>query len=141
GSPDTSGSVMISPCQHNDCVWKLAAIVWVMMAAIAASTNAGAQHAGDEIKRFELRIENGRLADAQRTIRVRRGDTVEITWHSDRPAVVHLHGYDIETSVDAGRPQIMSFHARATGRFAIELHGSTGSGHHAALTYLEVHPR
>jgi len=132
-------------CRHDLYVWKLAGIACLMLATIVASTDpAGAQNAGEEIKKFELRIENGRLADGRKTIRVRRGDTVEITWYADRAAVVHLHGYDIEITANAERPQIMSFSASATGRFPIELHGRAGSyggGRHAVLIYLEVHPR
>lgn len=134
---------MTSTCRG--CVWKFAAIACVMtVTMVASAASAGAQRPGEEIKRFELRIENGQLADGHKTIRVKRGDTIEITWYADRPAVVHLHGYDIEITADAQRPQIMSFKARATGRFAIEMHGSTdadGGGRHVVLIYLEVHPR
>jgi hypothetical protein len=36
-------------------------------------------------------------------------------------------------------PQVMRFEARATGRFPVEIHGS--SGRHTTLIYVEVHPR
>ena len=88
-------------------------------------------------KRFDLRIENDRLSVDLKVIRVRRGDAVEINWSANRRTVLHLHGYDIETVVEVGRPQTMSFTARATGRFPIETHGR----HHSVLIYLEVHPR
>ena len=88
-------------------------------------------------KRFDLRIENDRLSGDLKVIRVRRGDAVEINWSANRRTVLHLHGYDIETVVEVGRPQTMSFTARATGRFPIETHGR----HHSVLIYLEVHPR
>jgi hypothetical protein len=90
-----------------------------------------------EPQRFDLRIENGRLASNLKTIRVRRNDAVEINWSADRRTVLHLHGYDIETIVELGKPQLMSFTARATGRFPIEAHG----GKHNVIIYLEVHPR
>jgi hypothetical protein len=88
-------------------------------------------------QRFDLRIEHGRLAGNLKTIRVGRNDAVEITWSADRRTVLHLHGYDIQTTVEAGQPQIMSFLARATGRFPIETH----DGQDTVLLYLEVHPR
>ena len=93
--------------------------------------------AGQSPQRFDLRIEHGRLAGNLETIRVRRNDAVEITWSADRRTVLHLHGYDIQTTVEAGQPQIMSFLARATGRFPIETH----DGQHTVLLYVEVHPR
>jgi hypothetical protein len=135
--------VMISICPR-DPAWRFAAITCMVITTIVASAKpVGAQRAGEETKRFELRIENSRLRDGNKTIRVEGGDAVEITWYADRPAVVHLHGYDIEITVDAERPRIMSFKAHATGRFAIELHGGPGTGgpRHTVLTYLEVHPR
>jgi hypothetical protein len=135
--------VMISICPRGPA-WRFATIACALITAIVASTKSvGAQRAGEEIKRFELRIENNRLRDGNKTIRLKGGDVVEITWYADRPAVVHLHGYDIEITVDAERPQIMSFKAHATGRFAIELHGGPGTGgpRDTVLTYLEVHPR
>ena len=96
-----------------------------------------AQIAGEETRRFELRIENGRLADPVKTVRVRRDEAVELIWSADRRSVLHLHGYDIEVTVDAGKPQTMAFRARATGRFPIEMHG----GRHTVIVYFEVLPR
>jgi plastocyanin len=137
--------VMTSASGQDSHIWKFAAVACVMTAAVVVSAGSGgAQGAGEEIKRFDLRIENGRLADSRKTIQIKRGDTVEITWSADRPTVVHLHGYDIEITADAVQPQTMTLKARATGRFAIEAHGSTdagGRGRHAVLIYLEVHPR
>jgi FtsP/CotA-like multicopper oxidase with cupredoxin domain len=89
-------------------------------------------------QRFELRIANGRLADAIRTIRVKRGDKVELVWSADRRTLVHLHGYDLEAAVDPAKPESMAFSARITGRFPIETHAGSG---HRVLIYLEVHPR
>jgi FtsP/CotA-like multicopper oxidase with cupredoxin domain len=103
---------------------------------VGAPRTAVAQ-AAQNLQQFHLRIENGRLAGNLRTIRVRRNDVVEINWSADRRTVLHLHGYDIETTVDAGRPETMSFTARATGRFPIETH----DGRHTVVLYLEVHPR
>jgi hypothetical protein len=91
----------------------------------------------EEPKRFDFRIENDRLSGDLKVIRVRRGDVVEINWSANRRTVLHLHGYDIETTVEPDKPRIMSFTARATGRFPIEMHGR----HHSVLIYLEVHPR
>ena len=126
-------------------IWKSTTFAVVAMAALVASADrAGAQGASEEIQRFELRIENGRLADSRKTIQVKRGDTVEINWSADRPTTVHLHGYDIQITADAVRSQTMSFKARATGRFAVEAHGGPdagGRGRHTVLIYLEVHPR
>lgn len=51
-----------------------------------------------------------------------------------------LHGYDLEQKLLPGASVSMRFPARATGRFAIEVHAH-GSGGERTLGYLEVHPR
>jgi hypothetical protein len=101
----------------------------------------GPLHA-DEPKIFALRLEGGRLVEAPKILRVKRGDEVKILWTTDRRVTIHLHGYDIQTAPDPSHPQTMSFRARATGRFPIETH-ATGDpqAHHRVLIYLEVHPR
>ena len=89
---------------------------------------------------IELTIRAGTLAPDQRVIRVRQGDAVTLRWTSDQALTLHLHGYDIEQRLSPGTPGTMSFAARATGRFAIEVHAGPG-GREATLGYLEIHPR
>jgi len=81
-----------------------------------ASTGIAAERA------FELTIAHGKLAGGQDTIRVQQGDNVVLHWQSDRPILLHLHGYEIETRVAPGAVAEMRFEARATGRFPIHLH-------------------
>ena len=71
-------------------------------------------------------------------MRVQRYDAVEINWSANRRTMLHLHGYDIEITVEPDKPETMSFIARATGRFPIETHAPGDTG---VLIYLEVHPR
>jgi hypothetical protein len=88
---------------------------------------------------FTLPIENGRVPEAQRTIRVHQKDVVTLKWSSDRPLTIHLHGYDIEREVKPGAGAEMKFTARATGRFTVETHGDSG-GHGPPLVTVEVYP-
>jgi FtsP/CotA-like multicopper oxidase with cupredoxin domain len=88
---------------------------------------------------FELSIREGSLPAEQRVIRVQQGDAVTLRWTSDRSLTLHLHGYDVEQRVTAQTTATMSFTARATGRFPIEIHGDAGRV--GPLAYLEVHPR
>jgi hypothetical protein len=93
---------------------------------------------------FELRIEGGRVPPNMRLIRVKQGDTVNLRWSSDRPAALHLHGYDVETKVEPGTVAEMSFTARATGRFSVEQHKPKAGGghtHEAPIVRIEVYPR
>jgi Multicopper oxidase len=115
----------------------------VSVAVIATASIIGsigtclAQTAAAEPRRFDLRIENGRIAGDVKTVQVQRDDAVELRWTADGRTDVHLHGYNIEVIVNPGQTQVMAFRARATGRFSIEAHGAR----HTVLLYLEVHPR
>ena len=94
---------------------------------------------------FDLKITGGRVAQSMRLVRVKQGDSVKLRWTSDRPIVLHLHGYDIEKKVEPGAVAEMSFLARATGRFSVEEHKPEAKGGHshgeAALVRIEVLPR
>ena len=107
------------------------------LAVLALSLTALAGIA-DELT-FTLPIENGRVPDALRTIRVHQQDVVTLKWSSDRPLTIHLHGYDIEKEVKPGGGAEMKFTARATGRFTVETHGGSG-GHGPPLVTVEVYP-
>jgi hypothetical protein len=111
----------------------------LMLCAIAYSTAPSAAQ-GDlsPARQFEFRVENGRLAKGDRTIRVTQGDNITLSWTADRTTVVHLHGYDLERTIEPSAPAEMSFVARLTGRFPVEMHASRG---HRALLYVEVYPR
>jgi hypothetical protein len=113
-------------------------LVGTMLLASMSLVPILAQDAGD-VRRFEITLENGRLAGGPRTLQAVRGERVELLWISDRTVTLYLHGYDIEVTVDAGSPQRMTFTARATGRFPVEVHG--GSGRDRTLIHVEVHPR
>ena len=88
---------------------------------------------------FDLQLVGGKLAATSGTLRVARGDQVELRWKSDRRIVLHLHGYDLEATVTPAAPASMKFTASIAGRFPVSEH-THGPAHHRALLYLEVHP-
>jgi len=95
---------------------------------------------------FDIGIEHGRVPDTMHLMRVHEGDAVKLRWTSDRPLVLHLHGYDIEQRVAVGAVTEFAFTAYATGRFPIEIHvpgaGARGRVHDdAPLAIIEVYPR
>jgi hypothetical protein len=93
---------------------------------------------------FDIRIEHSSVPEATRLMRVHGDDVVTLRWTSDRPLVLHLHGYDIEKHVAANGVTEMKFTAYATGRFPIEIHGKAagGAAHDGApLAIIEVYPR
>ena len=113
-----------------------ASIAMLIIAALCASP-ARAQTA---VQTYDIRVDHG-VANTP-LIRVRQGDWVRLRWISDRPIVLHLHGYDIETKIGPGTVGVMDFAARATGRFPVEVHGSAGGHSHgeAPLVRIEVYP-
>jgi hypothetical protein len=94
---------------------------------------------------FDLKIEKGKVAPNMRLMRVKQGDVVRLRWTTDRPIVLHLHGYDVEKKVEPGAVAEMVFEARATGRFPVEEHtpNSKVSRSHGEtpLVRIEVRPR
>jgi len=93
---------------------------------------------------FVLRIEKGRVPVSMQLIRVKQGDVVKLQWSTDRRITLHLHGYDIEKTVEPGAVTEMTFTARATGRFPVAPHiPQTGGshGHGDTLVTIEVYPK
>jgi hypothetical protein len=103
-----------------------------------------ARGASAEELAFDLKVERGRVAQDKRLIRVKHGDVVKLRWTTDRAMDLHLHGYDIEKKIEPGIVSELTFTARATGRFAVEVHipkRSGGHTHGAPLVQIEVYPR
>ena len=94
---------------------------------------------------FDLKIERGQVPQNMRVIRVSQGDVVKLRWSTDQPLTLHLHGYDIEQTLERGAVAEMTFIARSTGRFPVHVHdGSARAGSHshqeAPLVLIEVYP-
>ena len=120
-------------------------ITATMLAAfVAAGIAAGA---GAEETALVLVIRNGEVAADQRTLRVRKDAQVRLRVTSDRPTVLHLHGYGIELKIAPGQAGEIAFVAHATGRYPIHSHaegdasGPQSHRHGAALAHFEVRPR
>jgi hypothetical protein len=117
------------------CAWLVClALPWAVSTSLVAARAAEAT--------FELHIERGRVPESMQVIRVKQGDVVKLRWTTDRPIVLHLHGYDIEMKIEPGTVGVMDFVARATGRFPVEVHDSAGGHSHgeAPLARIEVYP-
>jgi FtsP/CotA-like multicopper oxidase with cupredoxin domain len=112
-----------------------------LLASLLALAATGAR--ADQLT-FDLRLERGRAPADMRLIRVKQGDTIKLRFKSDRPMTLHLHGYDIEQKVEPDKVAEMTFVARATGRFSVEVHHPRQGGGHthgAPVVQIEVYPR
>ena len=97
---------------------------------------------GAGTRTFDIVLKGGKVV-GQKSARATKGDTVVLRWTSDRKLDLHLHGYDVTTTVNPGTPAEMKIFARATGRFPVAIHGqsSSGGGHgHHNIFHLEVYP-
>ena len=63
------------------------------------------------------------------------GEEIRFRVSSDAADEVHVHGYDVEKEVPAGRTVTVSFPAEIEGIFEVELHGSE-----AQIAELRVNP-
>ncbi len=74
-------------------------------------------------------------AGKERELTFDEGDTVRFRVRSDTEEEVHVHGYNREVAVPAGKTVTVSFKASITGIFEIEFHGSG-----EAIGQLKVEP-
>ena len=96
----------------------------------------------DDVRRFEITIQDRNVVRDSDVIRIKQGDEVELVWITDEVASLHLHGYDIELDITPEAPSVMAFKAHATGRYPITSHGFGEHQHgHETLLYVEVYPR
>lgn len=121
----------------------LSRAVRITVAALAAGLFLTLPGYGDGTRTVEIEIRNGKVVGTK-SERVVRGDTVVLRWFSDQRLELHLHGYDVKTTVSPGTPAEMKIRARATGRFPVEIHGQGKSGGHShghgTIFHLEVYP-
>jgi FtsP/CotA-like multicopper oxidase with cupredoxin domain len=98
-------------------------------------------------KQFSFGIKQRKLDAANNTVRVVKGDTVELVFTGDEPAELHLHGYDIKLDLKANEPGKIQFTAMIAGRFPLEVHrfgtGTNAGRSHITgpLLYVEVLPQ
>lgn len=89
------------------------------------------EQAAPAVHRFT--IEGGELAEGPDRIEVAKGETVVIEVTSDVADELHVHGYDKQLVLAAGKPAKLEFVASIPGAFEIELHEF-----HGQLTQLRV---
>ena len=109
-------------------------IAWVAVAAFGGASFA----AGASTQSFPVEIVGGRVKGNE-TLKVRKGDQVEVNVTSDQPMMLHLHGYEIEAKVEPSAPALLAFKADLAGRFPVHVH-THGAGNHRAVLFIEVHP-
>lgn len=87
---------------------------------------------------LSVEISGGRVKGDE-TLKVRQGDQVQVRFLSDKPIILHLHGYDLDVKVVSPAPAFLNFKAKMAGRFPMHEH-RTGAGNHRAVLFIEVYP-
>lgn len=72
----------------------------------------------------EISVRDGRVSPAPGRTEVKKGRTVRLKVRSDRDDTLHVHGYDKEARLPAGRTVTLTFTADRTGLFEVETHES-----------------
>lgn len=72
----------------------------------------------------EIAVRDGKVSPAPGRTEVRKGSTVRLLVRSDRDDTLHVHGYDKEAHLPAGRTVTLTFTADRTGLFEVETHES-----------------
>ena len=69
-------------------------------------------------------VRDGKSVGGVEELEFDSGETVRLTVRSDTPDELHVHGYDVEMELPAGRTVSVQFPATIEGIFEAELHES-----------------
>ena len=69
-------------------------------------------------------VADGKISPNTQTIKAKQGQKVMVTVTSDEADELHVHGYDKEVELQAGKPGSVTFTADTKGTFEIETHES-----------------
>jgi hypothetical protein len=84
----------------------------------------------------KIRIKGGKPVGGAKTLTYTKGDTIALSFTSDKPGEVHIHGYDKELALSGSGAQVIRFKANLEGIYEVEDHESD-----ELLAKLEVRPK
>ena len=126
---------------RNQRIGLLAAAALVLVVAIVvAVASGGGNDDSTQPTSFKLQIKGGEPAGGVQSFKVKKGDEVTIVVSADAEDDIHLHGYDIEKSVEPGKPATYRFTANIEGIFEMESHVAEDAGREAVMAKLTVEP-
>jgi len=88
----------------------------------------------DQTIHYHITINNG-VINGPDVLMARQGYAVQITVVNDADDHLHLHGYELWTTVTANQPATLNFIAEHAGRYVLELHQAE-----LPLASVEVYP-
>lgn len=76
----------------------------------------------DQVVEVRVSVADGKVKPATRRVEVERDSQVRLLITSDVDDDVHVHGYDIEATLEAGRTTTLELVADQQGVFEVETH-------------------
>jgi hypothetical protein len=71
-----------------------------------------------------VQVADGKVMPPTHRVKVDKGATIRLRVTSDTEDALHVHGYDIEQELPAGKQATLEFTADETGLFEVETHES-----------------
>src|SRR3954453_5794487 len=98
----------------------LAAVVAVVAIVVAVT---GTSSSGEKktVTAATVEVKDAKPVGGVKTIRFKKGGTIDLTVHSDTADEVHFHGYDVGKDVKAGGTVQFKMPAKIDGVFEVEL--------------------
>jgi hypothetical protein len=92
-------------------------------------------------KTFRLVLRDGRLISSPAVLDSVEGDALTLSVQSDKPATLHVHGYEQQFVVplNPGEEATATFTAGRAGRFAVHVMGIDPT--HPEVAAIQIHPR
>jgi hypothetical protein len=92
--------------------------------AVSGSSSSGTPSETERVVEVRVSVTDGKVEPAPRRIDVAMDSQVRLLVTSDVDDELHVHGYEIEAELEAGRPTTVEFAADQTGLFEVEAHES-----------------
>ncbi|MDG4862936.1 hypothetical protein P8605_32835 [Streptomyces sp. T-3] len=88
------------------------------------SGSGGGDEEGGEARTIEIAVSEGKVQPPPGRVELKRGERIRLKVTSDQADTLHVHGYDKEVELPAGKATTLTFTADRTGLFEVETHGS-----------------
>ncbi|MFI6939754.1 hypothetical protein ACIBI4_10805 [Streptomyces sp. NPDC050418] len=88
------------------------------------SSGSGSDGEGSADRTVTITVDGTEVSPAPGRVEVKKGERVRLSVTSDRADTLHVHGYDKEADLPAGRAGTLTFTADRTGLFEVETHVS-----------------
>jgi len=106
---------------RNQRVALLGAAVVVLVAAVIIIGSGGGSDEKPTQAAAVVTVKNGKPVGGVKTFTWKKGQSIDLTVHSDVADEVHFHGYDVHKDVAKGGTVRFRMAATIEGRFVVEL--------------------